>query len=282
MRAMTLSNPGEHSRPDTARPFRHIVAMLQAASGEDRRFPPTLLYNEGWLLRLVLDWFATTGTQGHVLSFAPGARWFSEARLASRFMARAGNPASRSQAEGFTHADGVIGHFELGSPERSDAVLSAQATQFVVTEAKLGSALSAGTKNAPDFDQAARNVACMAHLCARHGVTAAQLDRDRFAFVVLAPRVRIENQGIFKAQLDPAALQAKVHARERAYLPEVSDDWLARWFDPLLVKIQLKAVSWESVIEIIGASEPDYATELNAFYAQCLRFNRIDDASRIE
>jgi hypothetical protein len=66
----------------------HIQRMLRAASGGRPLFPPTLLYNEGWLLRLVLDWFSRHDVQGHPLSFRAWARWFSEALLPSAFLAR--------------------------------------------------------------------------------------------------------------------------------------------------------------------------------------------------
>ncbi len=90
--------------------------------------------------------------------------WFFEALLASQFL-----PERRGdeRAECFTHADGLIGHFEVRATERSEAVIHPNAEQFVVIEAKLGNPLSKGVKNAPNFDQAARNVACIAELLLR-------------------------------------------------------------------------------------------------------------------
>jgi len=38
-----------------------IAEMLGTCSGNETLFPPTVPYNEGWMLRLALDWFATTG-----------------------------------------------------------------------------------------------------------------------------------------------------------------------------------------------------------------------------
>ena len=35
-----------------------IAELLASAAGEHRVFPATDLYNEGWMLRLVLDWFS--------------------------------------------------------------------------------------------------------------------------------------------------------------------------------------------------------------------------------
>lgn len=150
--------------------------------------PPTELYNEGWLLRLVLDWLDRQREIEHPLSFMPGARWYSEALLPSRFL-----PRTRGDrlAESFTHADGLIGHFDVDSGQRGDARLRADVQQFIVTEAKLGSKLSRGTKNAPDFDQAARNVACIAHMLSVIGV--APLKVRRLGFFVVAPLAQIES-----------------------------------------------------------------------------------------
>ncbi len=36
---------------------QRIYEMLSQANSDSRTFPATIFYNEGWLLRLVLDWF---------------------------------------------------------------------------------------------------------------------------------------------------------------------------------------------------------------------------------
>jgi hypothetical protein len=68
--------------------LQRILAMLEVANGADRVFPATTLYNENWLLRVVLHWFATHDPGPHPLAFSPGARWFSEAWLPSAFLPR--------------------------------------------------------------------------------------------------------------------------------------------------------------------------------------------------
>jgi hypothetical protein len=118
--------------------------------------------------------------------FEPGARWFSEARL---YTPSAPRTRGDRLAESHTHADGVIGHFEVGRNSRAVLHLAADATQFVITEAKLFSALSAGTTRAPEYDQAARNIACLAWT-----VSKAKRPVDSFrslAFWVLAPEKQI-------------------------------------------------------------------------------------------
>ena len=84
------------------------IAQLMADAGTSSAvFPATDLYNEGWMLRLVIDWFDMNRSVDFDLKFSEGASWFSEALLPSAFLAR---QRRDKLAESWTHADGVIGH----------------------------------------------------------------------------------------------------------------------------------------------------------------------------
>ena len=63
-----------------------IKALLEACEDGEPCFPPTVLFNENWLLRVVIDWFARHGGDRYPLSPLPGAKWFSEAWLPSAFL----------------------------------------------------------------------------------------------------------------------------------------------------------------------------------------------------
>jgi hypothetical protein len=79
-----------------------LIAKLLGSSGSaESHLPPTILYNEGWLLRLVLS-AASAGIPCLPFRFADGARWFSEALLYSAFL-----PRHRGDhlAEAWTHPD---------------------------------------------------------------------------------------------------------------------------------------------------------------------------------
>ena len=56
-----------------------IQKMLETCSIGDNVFPPTILYNEGWMLRLVVDWFARNRVNNHPLCFSDNTEWYSEA-----------------------------------------------------------------------------------------------------------------------------------------------------------------------------------------------------------
>jgi len=243
-----------------------VVEILSRCGTSRSVLPPTELFNEGWMLRLVLDWLDRHRDHPHVLAFEPGARWYSEALLPSRFL-----PRTRGDrlAESFTHADVFIGHFMVDSGKRGDATLDPAPKQFIVTEAKLGSSLSAGTKNAPAYDQAARNVACMAHMLAVGGVSPDSL--NRLGFYVLAPQQQIE-AGVFGDLLSQQSIRAKVAQRIEPY-EGVHDGWFQDSFLPLLERIELRAIGWEQILEDLPPTEE--RAELERFYAQCLAFNPL-------
>jgi len=243
-----------------------MTAMLSRCGHADGVMPATALFNKEWMLRLLLGWFASPLHPAHPLSPASGAKWYSEGLLASRFV---GDGRSDPRAEGFTRSDGVIGHFHLESGERGDVLLDAGATQFVVIEAKLGSALSLGTKNAPNFDQAARNVACMAHLLEVSKIRPESL--TTLSFHVLAPAKRIK-QGIFSKQLEKEGIRNKVRHRAGSF-GTAHRSWITSWFEPALARMTISALSWEELISAIGLADEPWGLELKKFYNQCLTSN---------
>ena len=239
-----------------------VARMLSGCLDARAVMPPTALFCEGWMLRLVLDQLDRNRDVEHVLGFAPGARWYSEALLASRFLASCRGDV---RAEGYTHADGIVGHFTV-SPARGEAVLSPDAQQFIVLEAKMGSPLSAGTKNAPAFDQAARNVACIAQVLNSAGVEPTSV--GKLGFYVIAPLAQI-HCGAFGSLVTKPSIEVKVRQRIAAYAGTF-DSWFEDIFLPTLDHIDLGIIAWEDILMALPQNaETD---ELKEFYAQCLQF----------
>lgn len=240
--------------------------MLESCVTESPLFPPTLLYNEGWLLRLVLDWFSTHRDVSHPLAFSENAQWFSEALLPSAFLAR---HRGDSLAESWTHADGVIGHFLIGDKNKAGLSLLPQATHFVVLEAKMFSGLSSKVTNIRYFDQAARNVACIAELFHRANVL--PQTANRIGFYVLAPFAQIKS-GIFDKVLDRDSIQRKVNRRVQEYTGS-KDQWYSEWFLPTFQKTEIATISWEELIETVNEKDAKSSTVIKTFYERCLDFN---------
>src|SRR5580658_8454634 len=91
-------------------PDRLLRVSRSCENLKTSHFPPTEVFNEGWMLRLTLDAAQTLRIRDYPLQFLDKANWYSESLLSSPF-----GPRSRNDklGEGFTNADAVIGHFEF-------------------------------------------------------------------------------------------------------------------------------------------------------------------------
>jgi len=242
-----------------------ILSMLQRSNTNSPFFPPTELYNEGWLLRLVLHWFSSCRIPNHPLDFNDSGRWFSEALLPSAFKPRwQGDPLGESR----THADGVIGNFIIGNQGKADLSLEKGGTHLVVTEAKIFSKLSKGVTHAKYFDQAARTVACIAEILCRSDRLPSSI---KTGFYVLAPKDQITS-GIFEKEMNKRSILSKVQKRVSEYDGE-KDQWMSEWFETTLKNINIECLSWEKIIEEISSREPDCGATIGKFYQNCIRFN---------
>ena len=242
-----------------------IYKMLEMAHTDETVFPPTTLYKEGWMLRIVLS-AQSEGIKCLPFTFLPGARWFSEALIDSPFLRRwRGDPL----AENVTHLDGAIGHFYFRPGTKAGLIITADATQFDVTEAKMFAHFSPKVTNASYYDQAARNVACIAWAIGQADKPVA--DFESLGFYVVAPRVQIR-EGIFSSQISGSSIKKKVERRISAYSGDKRkyaelQTWYRDFFIPTLKHIEIDCVAWEDIVEAID--EPD----VREFYDRCLRFN---------
>ena len=227
-----------------------IVGMLEDVETDSRVLPPTALYNEGWMLRLVLH-SAARGIDCLPFQIARGARWFSEPSLYTAFAATS---RSDKQAEKHTRADGAVGHFDFKPGTKTGLVLRSDATQFVVLEAKIGSRLSAGTTNATTFNQAARNVACIAYAISQVGRSPEQI---QCGFHVVAPGPAIA-AGAYQGALQRDSLLAAIDSRIQRYSGERRaqlEQWRHAWVEPTLRGLQIGCWSWEESLQRIEEAD---------------------------
>jgi hypothetical protein len=184
--------------------------------------------------------------------------------------------------EGFTNADGVIGHFGFSNLTKAALHLKSDARQFIVVEAKMLSNLSAGTKNAVSYNQAARNLACMA--AAIEQIGRAPADFESIGFFAVAPKLDLrQHRGTnLESCLDAGSLRTTVSQRIAAYeaqsRPEARElrVWESKHFLPLvecLVKTnRLRVLSWEDCIESIRSADRTAGDELHKFYQRCIAY----------
>lgn len=253
--------------------FERIEKILRACGTSEAVIPATELYNEGWMLRIILDWFAQNleATQ-YPLFLGPGIRWFSEAWVPSPFL-----PTSRGDplSESWTHADAVIGNFDIGSKGQCDLTLRPDTKHLVIVEAKIFSKLSSGVKNAKGYDQAARTTACIAETLRRARKLPASF--SHLGFYVIAPAEQIKREPTFRKKTSKESIQSKVKARVDSYEGREDKQWKDSWFHmyflPMLGLIDIKCLAWEDVIDFVKRHEPPYGNEISAFYRKCLHYN---------
>lgn len=233
------------------------------------------------MLRLILDAMQPLDVPGHPLRFLSGSKWYSEALLSSPFRPRL---KQDTLSEGLTHADGVIGHFEFRPLTQAGLRLKPDSRQFVVVEAKMFSNLSSGTTNARGYNQAARNVACMAEAIAQSGMPDPLSSLESVGFIVVAPER--SKRGHPNTNLEdcvvPESIRLAVHNRIAAYEEKSRKEtaelrqWETKYFLPLVLRLEkeksLAVLSWEQVIETINAYDPVCGHELKRFYDHCLAY----------
>jgi hypothetical protein len=134
----------------------------------------------------------------------------------------------------------------------------------------MASGLSLRTKYAPDFNQAARNVACIAHLLSEDQDYATSV--MSCGFVLIAPKDKIV-QGTFHA-VDRDDIARAVGRRAESFDAEAID-WCNGAFRQILDRCQLTVLSWESVLDEISGVEPAAGAGLREFYSECLRYNPL-------
>jgi hypothetical protein len=224
------------------------------------------LYNEGWLLRLALA-MDFAGISCLPVRRDANSRWLSETLMYSPFQAAY---RGDTRAERHTHADGILGSVSIESSTKRGLRLSETATQFVVFEAKIGSKLSGGTKNAGNYDQAVRNVACMAEALRRAKRPVKAL--DSLGFFVISPEKSVSTHAL---TLTSESMLRKIDERIGQYEPPRRDalqQWKAEWFQPLLERAEITTDSWENVIHRAKSASPNYGEAYDLFYQRCLGF----------
>lgn len=221
-------------------------------------FNPTLIFNEGWLLRAVLrQWKLAPGrSRLPFLPFPTDATFYSEGQLYSPF-----KPRQRGDklAEAHTHVDGIVGDFSIGTT-KSGIEVHADCRYLTAFEAKLYSRIASGIRHASDYDQVSRTVACVINALLRAGC------RGPYAvhFVVFHPA---DNAGINPARYGKTYLEQQIATRVQEFgLPPTAAfvrDWRAA-----LETVQLWFVTWEDALAETGDGQ------LEQFYQLCQRFNR--------
>lgn len=233
-----------------------LNSLYEAGKFNDKcAFPETLIFNEGWLLRSILNKFKYSRTKLSFpfLPFPEDSRIFSEAQLSTPF-----NKSPKNETN--THTDGIVGDFLIRGGTKSGIALKAP-KYLAFFEAKMNSGLSKGTKNITDYNQLSRTVACIINELKN----IKEIKDVKVWSVVLYPK---DNKKIDKSLEDKIILQEQISKRIRDYDINRVDRIFCNSWNNILNNIEVKFVTWEDIITELKDNE------LTEFYEKCKQFNR--------
>jgi len=244
---------------------------------------PTELYNETWMLRLVLHWFGQEKNRGKTfenmpIKMYPNSKWFSEGRIKTEF-----------KNERHTHADGIYGKITIGEGGFSNVKLAQGCRQFVVTEAKMYSQFSEGIKNHGSYNQAARNIVCMCHI-AKDVIH--EIDDIDIAFYTILPIDQKKGVAGKSNKFVDFTNREHINKTVRDRIEKYKDNsaeyerlnkWYESDFTPFCEKeIKIDLISWEEIIEAIQKDDSIYGAMLEDYYKKCEKYNQKNKRTGIK
>ena len=220
-------------------------------------FPETLIFNEGWLLRLVLkEWLSGSAGPGFgFLPFPEGVTAYSEGQLYTPF--RAG-----SRRESNTHVDGIVGDFSI-TDTKSGVVLKPDLRYVAAFEAKLYAPIGRGVTNARWYDQVSRTAACL--------INSILLVEPRGNYAAhLAVLYSEDNHRIDPDLYTMDHFQRQISSRLEGFLEtgepgDAVERFASGWKD-VLQRLHVWFLTWEDALENI------HSDELRGFYDRCKEF----------
>ncbi len=256
--------------------------MLHDCVEPQMHFAPTILLNEGWMIRFLVQASKTAKINLHGLDFDEIKDWYSEGMLKPPFLPRA---KKDPLAEGYTHADVILG--DISFDTRADAKGSVLPSipekglgHFCIIEAKMKSCLSKGTTHAPGYDQASRNLACLAYNTLNR--------RHVLHLIVAAPKITLQKCRIEK-MVDHGRMLDKIDKRFEQYRMKMEDSDISQKLRDAYAEVYaLKedviaraatasclVVSYEKWLDELTNRGSPVSEELKAFYRLCLVHNRV-------
>jgi len=233
------------------------VDKIRALNSLSEGINPTIIYNEGWMIRLLVIESMIEKLKINKIDFGllASKNWSSEALITSPFV------ETKENKEGYTHADIILGDFSVNYNERGDVKLSDSPDVLGIIEAKMGSNLSQGTSNAKDiYNQASRNVCCLSYVTRRN-------PNCEIFFVVAAPKVTINKHSIerqVKRENILLQIEKRFQHSKETYLPEIKNQ---------VEKCKLVIISYEDWLKELRNSKVQKM--LGDFYIKCLKYNKI-------
>lgn len=254
----------------------------------------TSIYNEGWLLKLFLNWYCRNLDEFGADFFPKSGKWFSEASIGTFFGSKNFKKCDRQ-----TKADAIIGDFEFHSDKKTEAILSEENfKRIAIIEAKLKSPFSPRTKNGKDYDQMTRYIGNAVYMMMANEIrTGNQCDGGEIDIIAIIPKshkiiknkmvINVDGSFFMGVEIDGILENYKEQSIKKIIkrLKEKNsgEKTKRKNFEANLAKFDvvfkgIRVVTWEEIIE--GIPDKDsFKTEFQSFYNKCCKYNDVETKS---
>jgi len=233
--------------------MKSTIEKIEALIDLAEKINPTVIYNEGWMIRLLVmeSRIEKLNIKGIDFEKLATKNWSSEALITSPFV------KTKKKREGYTHTDIILGDFSVNYEKRGEVNVDSSPKILGIIEAKMGSNLSQRTSNAENYNQASRNICCLSF------VTKEYPDCEIF-FMLTAPEItpRIEtdiNQTTILGQI-----KERFELSEEEYLQNIQKQ---------VEKCKIISISYKEWIDEIHDNK--VKKKLDDFYEKCKTYNRV-------
>ena len=239
-----------------------ISEIIKSINSIQPNVNPTEIYNEGWMTRLLVYYSIQQKLKLKKIDFGQIKNWTSEGQISNPFL------HAKEYREGYTHADMALGDFDVNYKKSGRIKVDDKADVFGIIEAKMKSSLSAGTTYAPTYDQASRNVACIA--------CNVKNDCNTF-FYVVAPKTQLtkvhRNKKRMIDMVKDKAIEKQIKLRIELHNEHNTTKIIEKQILERVEKCNIDIITYEEWIKAF--QDKKIQRLLDEFYDKCRQWNRI-------
>lgn len=229
-------------------------------------FAETLIFNEGWLLRAILEKWR--GLKDHskfpFLPFPKDVKIYSEAQLFTPFKKRS---RYDKQGEDNTHIDGIVGNFYLREKTKSGIDLYEDFEYFAIFEAKMYSELAKDITHIKNYSQVSRTIACIMNSV----LSVRENTNNSIYYIIMYP---MDSKNINPERYTKKFIEEELEDRIEIYKrsgppkdPKEFDTFEKHWRD-VLRRMKLQFLTWEEILDEIKDKD------IKRFYELCKKYNK--------
>ncbi len=230
-------------------------------------FAETLIFNEGWLIRSVLEkWLQRKGiSKFKFLPFPGGVKIYSKGQLYTPFREGCSEKWERN-----TEVDGIVGNFSIEEGTKSGIRLDKDFRYLAVFEAKMYSGLAKSITHAENYSQISRTIACTINSVLKV-LKVNEIPHNRIYYIVTYPndnkKITPQNypEKFIKGEIEE---RIKIYNKHKTIKKNKEFDIFRKHWRKVLESIEVQFVTWEDIFKEIKDQD------IKTFYVLCKKYNK--------